>query len=253
MATSGTLGAAQRRQALLDRLHRDGAVQLESVAGELGVSAMTVRRDLDELAAEGLARRVRGGAVQLTGPRPFSERRAVRAPAKGRIAEKALALVPASGAIALDASTTSCTIAAAIGERAGLTVATNAYENFRAIGGQPGVEPLLVGGALDPSTDSFVGLLACQAAGSLLYSRFFTSASAVDAALGTSEVSLPESQVKLAFAAASSEIVLCVDSTKLGDRSLARCFALADITVMITELDPSDPLLDEYRGQVQLL
>ncbi|PPL18911.1 DeoR/GlpR family DNA-binding transcription regulator [Microterricola pindariensis] len=252
MATSGTVGAEQRRLALVSRLQRDGALQIEEAATELGVSAMTVRRDLDDLGAEGLLRRVRGGAVAITGPRPFSERRTVRSRAKQLIAEKALALIPRSGAIALDASTTAGTIGASIGERSGLTVATNSYENFRTMRGMPGVEPILVGGALEAATDSFVGLVACQAAASMFYQRFFTSASALDAALGTSEVSLPESQIKKAFAGVSRELILCIDSSKLGDRSLALCFTLADFAVMITELDPGDARLDEYRDLVEL-
>lgn len=252
MATSGTLGAEQRRMSLLARLHSDGSLQLEAAAAELGVSSMTVRRDLDDLEAEGLLRRVRGGAVALAGPRPFSERRAVRARAKQAIAEKALPLIPRSGAIALDASTTAGTIGTGLGERDGLAVATNSYENFAAMRGLPGVRAVLVGGEAEAATDSFVGLIACQAAASMLYQRLFVSASAVDPTLGTSEVSLAEAQVKHAFAGVARETVLCIDSTKLGDRSVALGFALPDVSLMITELDPADARLDPYRGLVEL-
>src|SRR5690554_2990041 len=130
MATSGTLGAEDRRAWLLATLEREGAVRLEPAAASLGVSSMTVRRDLDELEGEAMLRRVRGGAVSALGPRPFSERRSLRARAKNLIAEKASSLIPDSGAIALDASSTAGTIGAAIGHRAGLTVATNSYDNF---------------------------------------------------------------------------------------------------------------------------
>lgn len=252
MATSGTLGAEQRRASLLATLERDGALQLEQAAAELGVSSMTVRRHLDDLEAEGLLRRVRGGAVAIGGPRPFSERRAVRSRAKQAIAEKAVKLIPRSGAIALDASTTVGTIGSTLGQRDGLTVATNSYENFLVLRDRVGLSAVLVGGEWEPHTDSLVGLIACQGAASMLYERFFVSASAVDPALGTSEVSLAEIQVKRAFAGVSRESVLCVDSTKLGDRSVALGFGLQDIAVMITELDPSDSRLDEYRDLVEL-
>lgn len=252
MATSGTLRAEERRASILASLERDGAVQLEHAAADLGVSSMTVRRDLDDLEAEGLLRRVRGGAVSVLGPRPFSERRAVRSRAKQVIADKATALIPATGAIALDASTTAGTVGAAMGQRSGLTVATNSYENFVAIRPLPGVTAVLVGGEAEENTDSFVGLIACQAAASMLYQRFFASASAVDVAHGTSEVSLAESQVKRAFAGVSRETVLCVDFSKLGQQSVALGFGLGEISVMITDLDPRDSRLDEYRGLVEL-
>lgn len=252
MATSSTLGAEQRRAHLLATLERDGALQLEHAASELGVSSMTVRRLLDDLEAEGLLRRVRGGAVAMSGPRPFSERRAVRARAKQAIAEKAAKLIPRSGAIALDASTTVGTIGTTLGSRDGLTVATNSFENFLVLRSLSGVTAVLVGGEWEPNTDSLVGLIACQAAASMLYERFFVSASAVDPALGTSEVSFAEIQVKQAFAGVSRETVLCIDSTKLGDRSVALGFGLQDVAVMITELDSSDSRLDDYRDLVEL-
>lgn len=252
MATSGTLGAEQRKAHLLARLERDGSLGLEASAIELGVSSMTVRRHLEELEAEGMLRRVRGGAVSISGARPFSERRAVRAKAKQAIAEKAAGLIPLSGAIALDASTTAGTIGAALGQRSGLTVATNSYENFATARTASGVSAILVGGELEPATDSFVGLIACQAAASMLYQRFFVSASALDPTVGTSEASLAESQVKQAFAGVSRELILCIDSSKLGDRSIALGFALQDVTLMITELDPTDHRLDPYRDLVEL-
>lgn len=252
MATSGTLRAEERKASILAALEQDGTVQLEQVAEKLGVSPMTVRRDLDDLEAAGLLRRVRGGAVAMPGPRPFSERRSVRLRAKQVIAEKAADLIPLSGAIALDASTTTGTIGASMDARSGLTIATNSYENFLSVRSIPGVTGVLVGGEAEDNTGSFVGLIACQAAGSMLYQRFFVSASAVDVAHGTSEVSLAESQVKRAFAEASKETVLCVDFSKLGQQSVALGFPFEDISTMITDLDPRDRRLDDYRDLVEL-
>ena len=102
MATNSTVRGEERRAAILATLAGAGSVQLDAIAAELAVSPMTVRRDLDELEAEGLLRRVRGGAVAIEGPRPFSERRGVRLRAKQAIAAKALRLLPLQGAIALE-------------------------------------------------------------------------------------------------------------------------------------------------------
>jgi DeoR family fructose operon transcriptional repressor len=67
---------------------------------------MTVRRDIEELDAEGLVRRVRGGAVAPVVPRAFGERAATRSAAKITIARKAMSLGPTEGAVLFDASTT---------------------------------------------------------------------------------------------------------------------------------------------------
>ena len=119
MATNSTVRGEERRAAILATLAGAGSVQLDAIAAELAVSPMTVRRDLDELEAEGLLRRVRGGAVAIEGPRPFSERRGVRLRAKQAIAAKALRLLPLQGAIALDASSTTGTLAEALSGHAG--------------------------------------------------------------------------------------------------------------------------------------
>lgn len=252
MATTGTLGAEERRAHLTAILERDGQIRLEAAASELDVSAMTVRRDLADLEALGLLRRVRGGAIPTLQPRTFRERTATGAREKALIVEKARTLLPSDGAIAIDASTTAGGMGRRL-ESGPLTVVTNSYDNFLTARQNPDVTAILVGGTAEVRTDSFVGPIACQAAASVLYRRFFLSSAAVDPELGTSEVTLEEAQVKQAFARASDETVLLVASSKLGQRALAVGFGLDDIDLLVTELDPSDPLLDPYRGRVELL
>ncbi len=253
MATTSTVDAESRRERLLAILNADGIIRLDAAAESLGVSAMTVRRDLADLETDGQLRRVRGGAVPSLKPRSFLERMSTGADAKLVIADKARALVPESGAAAFDASSTVGTLLSRLDEASDLSIATNSYENFLVARRLPGATALLIGGEAEERTDSFVGLLACQAAGALHYSRFFTSCAAVDPTRGTSEVTLAETQVKLAFVDAAEETVLLVDSSKLGERALARALDWDLISVMITELDPADDRLEAYRGLADLL
>lgn len=252
MATNSTIRGEERRTSILAAVNREGAAQIDALARELGVSEMTVRRDLDDLEAEGLLRRVRGGALSIDGPRPFRERRTVRTRAKQAIAAKAAALLPASGAIAMDASSTVATLAPDLNTHSNLMIATNSWESFSVLRTGQGLTPVLVGGELEAQTGSFVGKLACEAAESMLYQRFFTSASAVDASHGSSEISLAESQVKRCFARNSRQIILCVDSSKLDAIAASLSFTLPEVHVMITELDPADRRLDRYRDSVDI-
>ncbi|WP_259487561.1 DeoR/GlpR family DNA-binding transcription regulator [Herbiconiux gentiana] len=242
----------RRREQLLAILERDNVVRLTEAAAALDVSVMTVRRDLADLEGEGLLRRVRGGAISVIGPRPFGERQSEHSRAKEIIAEKALALVPRFGSIAFDASTTVITLAERLGPRSGLTVATNSYPTYAVLKAAPGVTPILIGGETEESTDTFVGPLAVQAAESLRYLRFFASASAIDSGYGTTEVSLAEAQMKRAFFRVAKELVLCIDSSKLQQQSTAASFELSRAAVLITELAPADPRLDEFRDVVEL-
>ena len=81
-----------------------------------------------------------------------------------------------------------------------------------------------------------------------MFDAFVCSSAALDPDLGSSEASLEEAEVKRALARASRRIVLAVDHSKLGTRAQARMFALDEIDVLVTDLDPVDERLDPYRG-----
>lgn len=243
---------ARRRAQLLEILERDGVIQLEPAAEELGVSAMTVRRDIQTLDDSGQLRRVRGGAVAPVLPRVFGERAATRASAKATIARKALTLVPDVGAAAFDASTTSGALLSVIRPER-MLVATNSIDNAALARARPGVRSVLVGGELESLTGSLVGPTAEQVARGFVYDLFVTSASAVDAATGSMEVSLEEAAVKQAFASKASRTVVLADSSKLGQRALAPALDWTTVDTLVTDLDPADERLDDFRTLVDLV
>lgn len=234
-----------------DLVNERGAVRIDDLAANFGVSQMTIRRDLDELEALGAARRVRGGAIAL-GPEPFSQRHRHNARAKSRIAEKLRSLVPASGTIALDASTTIYRLASAIDGSRDLTIVTNGPDTFGALAAKPGVTAFLTGGTREPRTDSLIGPVAARAAESFTYEAFFCSGAALDADLGSSEASLAEADIKRAFGSTSTRIVLAADQSKLNTTAQARMFALSEIDLLVTDLDPHDARLDKYGRVVEL-
>jgi DeoR family fructose operon transcriptional repressor len=233
-------------------LEGHGRVRVADLAAELGVSEMTVRRDLDTLAEQGVVQRVRGGAVAL-GPQPFAERYGHAARAKDRIAAKLLRLVDDGGAIGIDASTTLLRLAARLDGVRNVTVVTNSVESFAVLNGHAGVTGLLTGGQHDPRTGSLVGPLATRAAGDVLLGRLFISAAGVDLAFGTTEATLEEAEVKQALAASAAEIVVAVDGSKLDQRGAARCLPPERIDVLVTDLDPRDARLRPWRSHCRVL
>lgn len=253
MATvSGSLAAEDRLRWITDRLTAEGAVTIAAAAAALEVSEMTIRRDLEELEERGTARRVRGGARAI-GPEPFAERTQTNARAKGRIAAKLAALVPARGAVAFDASSTVMRLAALLGEAQDLTVLTNGLDTFSALNGLPGVQPLLTGGRLEPRTGSLVGPLASRTASQLSVQVLFASAAAVSPGAGALEATLDEAEVKRAIAAGAERVVLALDASKLGRPAVAVGLEWDQIDVLVTDLDPDDDRLTPYRGLAELL
>jgi len=247
----GTLAAEERLRWLTEQLTAEGSVTIAVAAPALGVSEMTIRRDLAELEERGTARRVRGGARAL-GPQTFAERRQSATRAKSRIAAKLAELVPPEGAIAFDASSTVMRLARNLGGARDLTVLTNGPETFSTLQETAGVTCLLTGGQLEVRTGSLVGPLACRAASQISAQVLFLSAAAVDPRTGSLEATLDEAEVKRSMAAGAEEVVLAVDSTKLGGRAVALGLEWDRVDVMVTELDPSDARLAPYRDLTRL-
>jgi DeoR/GlpR family transcriptional regulator of sugar metabolism len=241
-----SIEAVDRLEQIEQRVRADGRVKVAELAAELAVSQMTIRRDLDALAEQGIVQRIRGGAVAV-GPQPFAERYGRHGRAKDRIAAKLVEMVEDRGAVGIDASSTLQRLASRLGAVRDLTLVTNGPDTFLAIQDAPGVTALLTGGQLDRRTGSLIGPIALRAAREVLLRRLFVSAAALHPEHGTSEATLEEAEVKLALADVAAEVVVAVDSSKLDQRAPARGFGPDRVTLLVTELDPSDPRLDPYR------
>src|SRR5690348_15346443 len=108
---------AERRDHLLATLRRDGKIVAKQVASELGLSEDSVRRDLRELAAEGLCHRVYGGALPASPAlADYAGRRSVNPESKQRVAAEAARLVRPGNTLILDGGTTTLALAAALPE-----------------------------------------------------------------------------------------------------------------------------------------
>jgi DeoR family transcriptional regulator, fructose operon transcriptional repressor len=250
MIDNGPSGQDARLRAIQERILDDGSVRITELANALGVSEMTIRRDLDELGTLGIARRVRGGAVAV-GPKLFAERHRHNAKAKGVIARKLAQIVPDHGTVAFDASTTVHRYAATLEVARDLVVVTNGLDTFEALSSTPGVTAVITGGSREPRTGSLVGPLAVRSAEDFLFDMFVSSAAALDAKLGSSEVSLAEAEVKRALSSSAARVVLAVDRSKLGGRGQARMFPPHDIDVLVTDLDPVDDRLTPFRTNIE--
>jgi DeoR family fructose operon transcriptional repressor len=242
---------ADRLIVIRSRLGSDGQVRIADLARELAVSEMTIRRDLDELEAEGVARRIRGGA-RAVGPETFEERHRHNARAKARIAQKLVTMLPDRGTVGFDASSTIHRLATQIEQARDLVVMTSGLDAFAVLTGVPGVEAVLTGGVREPRTGSLIGPVAERAVEALVFDLFVCSASAVDVETGPTEVTTAEASLKRRFARASAQVVLAVDHTKLGSRARARALAWDEIDVLVTDLDPSDERLRPFADVVEL-
>lgn len=238
-----------------------GRLTLAELAGRLGVSEMTVRRDLDQLQEQGLIRRVRGGAVALDVPGDeagFAVREQWQAATKARLARATAALITPGSTVLLDAGTTTAAVAAAIAARFGtppfpvaaagsaasgadagglpggagpagraggagapLTVAVLSLQAAVRLADQPGIRLLILGGESRAGERSLVGPLALSALEQLRFDTFVMSIGAVHHDLGWSEFDLDDAAVKRAALRRAGRTVVVADATKLGVQAFA--------------------------------
>lgn len=190
---------------------------------------------------------------QRVGPSPFRTRSPQNARAKIAIAEKLAAIVPTTGSIAIDASSTMACLAHVLPSARDLLVVTNGVEAFESLQGRPGLRVVLTGGERDSRTSSLVGPTAESSARRFRFDVAFVSAAAVDTSIGALEETPEEAAIVDAFAANASRVVLGADSTKIGAVAPVLGLEWERVDLFVSELATDDARLARLPGGVERL
>jgi DeoR/GlpR family transcriptional regulator of sugar metabolism len=202
------------------------------------VSEDSVRRDLRDLAAQGLCKRVYGGALPLSAAStPLKQRRTEAGGRKQALARQAVTLVRQGQILLIDAGSTNAAIAAALPENFGLTVVTNAPEIARILIDRAGFEILLIGGRIDPKIGAAIGAQAIQDVARVRADLCFPGACAIDATHGLWSFDSEEALLKRAMIEASGETVVAVTREKLGTAATHKVAAIIAVHHLVVEHD----------------
>lgn len=228
-----------RRRSIADLLLATGSVTVAQVESLFNVSAMTARRDLQELERRGLANRTHGGAVLPTAAAhedSFDRRVKIDTKEKQLLAAAAVALLKPHETIFLDSSTTSYFVAAEIIERGiAVTVLTNSLPimSLLARDAGPNVELMGVGGTLRVLTQSFVGAGATRTVNEHYSDRLFLSIKGLVDGDTLTDADPLEADVKRSMIAHARDAVLLIDGSKLDGRGLVAIAPLSDLTLVL--------------------
>jgi DeoR/GlpR family transcriptional regulator of sugar metabolism len=244
-----------RRRSIADLLLASGTVTVAQIEGLFGISAMTARRDLQELERRGLARRTHGGAALPTlvaHEDSFDRRIKAKRTAKQLLARAAVEMLSPHETVFLDSSTTSHFVAREM-VAAGIaaTVLTNSLPVMSLLAGEagPNVELIGVGGALRALTQSFVGAGATRTVTEHYADRLFLSVKGVVDADTLTDADPLEADVKRKMIAHARDSVLLIDGSKLDVRGLSAIAPLSEITtVLATEITNEQAALLERSG-----
>ena len=232
--------ASQRRAAILAMVEESGAVRVSDLVDQLGVSDMTVRRDIERLDSEGLLERVHGGALavvpRVTDEPGFSAKSMLMTAEKHAIALAAARLVEPGATIGISAGTTTYEFARVIRNLPRLTVVTNSVPVAQLLHEAGGGDHVVVltGGVRTPS-DALVGPVAVSALQGLHVDRLFLGAHGIDRSAGLTTPNLVEAETNRALVRASRSVCVLADHTKVGIVGLSTFMALDEVDTLITD------------------
>jgi DeoR/GlpR family transcriptional regulator of sugar metabolism len=238
--------ARQRQTLILERVREEGAVRVADLVRALGVSDMTIRRDLEVLHERGLIEKVHGGATAIEGSSLFEPGFTVKSTLmlteKTLIAGCAASLVTPGTAIAISAGTTTFALARRLTDVPGLTVLTNSVPVADVLyrDGRPDQTVILSGGVRTPS-DALVGPFAVEVIRSLHVDSVFMGSHGMDHRSGFTTPNVLEAETNRALIEAGRRLIVLADHTKWGIIGISSVARLEDADTIITDsgLDPA--------------
>ncbi|GAA4140749.1 DeoR/GlpR family DNA-binding transcription regulator [Leifsonia shinshuensis] len=231
------MNAETRQQQILEQLARRGEATIAELSARFDVSEMTIRRDLNQLAAAGVVVRTHGGAAPAASGSfepPFGLRSRTNSEAKRQIAIAVAKQVLDGQTVILDGGTTGLAIAEELVGR-NITVCALNLRVADILSAESATRVMIPGGLIRTGESSIVGSEAERALQNFRYDLYVMTASAVDAAAGFTEWNLEDAAIKRASLAASRRTIAAVDSSKFGREAFARICGLDQVAAVVTD------------------
>ena len=238
----------QRRQHILAVLKRDGQIVAKALADELDLSEDTIRRDLRDLAQEGLLQRVHGGALPASpAVVDFPQRQQIATEAKRLIGRTAAQMIQPGQVVILDGGTTAVQIARHLPPELSATIVTHSPSIAVELATHPRVEVILIGGRLFKHSVVAVGAAAIEALSHIHADLYLMGVTGVHAKVGLSTGDLEEAYVKRALSDRAAETLVLASREKLGVASAYVIAPVTQVSGLIVEPDVDEGMLQPYR------
>ncbi len=249
--------AIERRNAILTKLSAEGKVLVSDLAKEFSVTEETIRRDLEKLDNDGLARKTYGGAVKnesLNIDLPFHVRKQTNVESKQQIAALIGEMINDGDYIMLDASTTALCVIKNIIHKKNITLITNSIEILIELCNKPGWNVLSTGGTLKEGGLSLVGYQAEKMISGFHVDIAICSCKGIDEVNGITDSNERDAEIKKAFYRSANKRVLAVDSSKFDRASFVKVCGYNEIDVVVTEKYPGEQWSERLeRNGIELI
>jgi DeoR/GlpR family transcriptional regulator of sugar metabolism len=226
----------QRKQHILKVLKREGQVVAKTLSRELELSEDTIRRDLRELAQEGLLQRVHGGALPASAAMAdFAGRQHLSVDAKQAIGRIAAAMIQQGQVVVLDGGTTALQLALHLAPDLQATIVTHSPTIAAALADHPTVEVVILGGRLFKHSIVAVGAATIEAISRIRVDTYFMGVTGIHPEIGLSTGDLEEAHIKRALCACAAETIVLASAEKLNAASPYVIAPLTAVTGIVTE------------------
>jgi len=233
---------AERRRKILELIAGNNQVTVADIVGPFKVSEMTARRDLAELAREGLLRRGHGGATSSLGRSyepPYLLRAADHRTPKQAVGKAAARMISDGDSVAFDVGTTTLEVARALEGRRNLTIVTAslpiANEIVTRFSLDSDIRLILTGGIVRADELSMVGEFAARLYGELRVDKAFIGVGGISLKDGLTEYNLDDALVKRALIASAERVIVVADGSKFGRTTFAQIVPLSEIDTVVTD------------------
>lgn len=235
------LSIAERHKYILEKLERFGFIRITDVAEELGVTKVTVRKDVKILENKGLLYKVHGSA-RLANPhiadRDLMTKSSLNREAKHRIAERAAQLIEEGDSIMISAGSTTYALAEAIramNPAKTLNVVTPFLKVSALLNEVESIQVEQLGGRVYKKSFATLGENASSTLGGMVCSKFFVGVDGIDPDFGITTSTIEEAQLSRRMIAASSKTVVLADSSKFGQHGFGCIATLDEVDMIITD------------------
>jgi DeoR/GlpR family transcriptional regulator of sugar metabolism len=238
----------QRKQQILGILKREGQVIAKDVAEAMEVSEDTIRRDLRELAQEGLLQRVHGGALPASpAVADFAGRESITPEGKVAIGRAAAGMIRAGQVVILDGGTTARQVVRHLPLDMKATVVTHSPTIALELVNHAEIEVILIGGRMFKHSVVAVGAAAIEAIAGIHADVFFMGVTGVHAKTGLTTGDYEEAAVKRALCRAAAETYVLASSEKLGAASPYAVVGLDEVSGIIVERTVDKALIKPFE------
>jgi DeoR family transcriptional regulator of aga operon len=228
-----------------------GNIEVTDLAQRFGVSAATIRRDLEQLEEQRLVTRIHGGAATNAAfnDLPLNYKTGQDLPEKQRIAESALSYLDGARVIGMTGGTTVTEFARLLMGREGLTVVTNALNIATSLLSNSGIRVFVAGGEARSSSQETVGPAAEAFFADYNVDVAFLGVDGVDMTAGCTNYDPVGARVNGVLQNRARQTVVLADATKFSRVALARVCTISEVDVLITDDRAPQAQLDGIRDQ----